>query len=196
VRTTNGKGTVLLTAPFDVGRWLVRQALEARWRQSAPEPLPGEYTLYNDLLWQYAAPKLPPDLQTWWERADPAAAGTLDTAAAAAAATALADDPAMEGWLRWSTALWHSVKYRAQQPPAVAPATLVSLLLRELVRMPDHRPLLQTMTAGLRVQTLWYAVAGEEANAARAALLTRATAQLPITDNPLVARLLEKGYRA
>lgn len=196
VRTTNGKSAVLLTVPFDVGRWLVRQALEARWRQSSPDPLPGEYTLYNDLLWQFAAPKLPPALMNWWERSDPAAAGTVDVSAAAEAALALVDDPAMAGWLRWSTALWHNVKYRSQQPPAVAPATLVSLLLRELVRMPDHRVLLQSMAAGLRVQTLWYATAGSETNAARAALLARATARLPITDNPLVARLLEKGYGA
>ena len=55
----------------------------------------------------------------------------------------------MEGWVRWSTAMWHNVKYRSQQPPAVPPATLVSLLLRELGRMPDHRALLQAMIGRL-----------------------------------------------
>ena len=90
--------------------------------------------------------------------------------------------------------MWHNVKYRSQQPPAVPPATLVSLLLRELGRMPDHRALLKAMIAGLRVQTLWYAIAGSPANAGRAALLARATATLPITDNPLVAGLLAKGF--
>ena len=52
------------------------------------------------------------------------------------------------------------------------------------------------MIAGLRVQTLWYAVAGERRNAGRAALLAPATATLPITDNPLVAGLLAKGFKA
>ena len=49
------------------------------------------------------------------------------------------------------------------------------------------------MTAGLRVQTLWYAVAGDPANAERAALLAQATATLPITENPFIADLLERG---
>jgi hypothetical protein len=197
VRTTGREGTVLLTAPFDVGRWLVRQALEARWRDPAAEPLPGEYTLFNDLLWEFGAPKLPPDLAEWWARATPPAASPAaapDFVAVSEAATVLADDPAMEGWLRWSRSLWNSVKYRSQQPPAVPPVTLVSLLLRELVRMPDHRQLLQTMAAGLRVQTLWYAIAGSPSHATRAALLARTMLALPITDNPFNARLLEKGY--
>jgi hypothetical protein len=111
----------------------------------------------------------------------------------AAAAQALVAEAAMEGWLRWSLATWQNVKYRSQQAPEVPPATLVSLLLRELGRMPDHRLLLQAMAAGLRVQALWYAIAGDEANAERAALLAGATATLPITENPLLARLLERG---
>ena len=92
--------------------------------------------------------------------------------------------------------MWHNVKYRSQQPPAVPPATLVSLLLRELGRMPDHKALLQAMVAGLRVQTLWYATAGDQPNAGHTALLARATAALPITENPLLAGLLQKGFRA
>ncbi len=211
VRTSGGQNTVLLSAPFDVGRWLVRQALDARWRQppssagsqsggqADDDTLRGEYTLYNDLLWQFAAPTLPSALAEWWERAD-GSHGPLDTtrdaAKVAAAAAVLVEDPAMEGWVRWSAAMWHNVKYRSQQPPAVPPATLVSLLLRELGRMPDHKALLQAMIAGLRVQTLWYAVAGDETNAGHAALLARATAALPITDNPLLAGLLQKGFKA
>lgn len=196
VRTSNSQNSVLLCAPFDVGRWLVRQALEARWGQSTPDPLPGEYTLYNDLLWQFAAPRLPAELVEWWEQSDAETGATIDVAKVAEAAAILVDDPAMEGWVRWSAAMWHNVKYRSQQPPAVPPATLVSLLLRELGRMPDHRTLLKAMVAGLRVQTLWYAIAGSPANAARTALLARATATLPITENALIAGLLEKGFSA
>lgn len=196
VRAGGGQTTVLLAAPLDVGRWLVRQALAAHWSQSSPQPLPDEYTLYNDLLWQFAAPALPPTLAAWWERtANPPeqAAGGVSAAAVAAAAQALVAEPAMEGWLRWSLATWQNVKYRSQQAPEVPPGTLVSLLLRELGRMADHRLLLGAMAAGLRVQTLWYAIAGDAANAERAALLAQATVTLPITENPLLARLLERG---
>lgn len=211
VRTSGGQNTVLLSAPFDVGRWLVRQALDARWRQlqgstagqpvnqAGDDPLRGEYALYNDLLWQFAAPSLPAELAEWWDRSDAGRGAvdmTRDAAKVTEAASALVDDPAMEGWVRWSTAMWHNVKYRSQQPPAVPPPTLVSLLLRELGRMPDHKALLQAMVAGLRVQTLWYAMAGDQANAGHTALLARATAVLPITENPLLAGLLQKGFRA
>jgi hypothetical protein len=197
VRAGGGQTTVLLAAPFDVGRWLVRQAMQAHWSQPSPQPLPNEYVLYNDLLWQFPAPILPPALAAWWERtanppAQPATGG-VSAAALAAAAQALVAEAAMEGWLRWSVATWQNVKYRSQQTPEVPPATLVSLLLRELGRMPDHRLLLQAMAAGLRVQTLWYAIAGDAANAERAALLAQATITLPITENPLLARLLERG---
>jgi hypothetical protein len=196
VRTNNSQTSVLLCAPFDVGRWLVRQALEARWRQPAFDPLPGEYTLYNDFLWQFAAPKLPAELAEWWQQSDAGAGAPIEVTRVAEAATLLVEEPAMEGWVRWSAAMWQNVKFRSQQPPAVPPATLVSLLLRELGRMPDHGTLLKAMVAGLRVQTLWYAIAGSPANAARTALLARATATLPITENALIAVLLEKGFGA
>ena len=193
VRTSGTQNTVLLVAPLDVGRWLVRRALEAHWQQPTPQPLPGEYTLYNDLIWQFAAPHLPADLTAWWERSAAQGGQPPSASALAAAAHALAEEAAMEAWLRWSLITWQNVKYRSQQAPAVPSRTLVSLLLRELGRMPDHRALLQAMTAGLRVQTLWYAVAGDPANAERAALLAQATATLPITENPFIADLLERG---
>lgn len=202
VRTSGGQSTVLLAAPLDVGRWLVHQALAAHWRQTAlgtaAQPLPSEYALYNDLLWQFAEPHLPADLAAWWLRAtaqwdQPPAAASVSVDATAAAAHALVDDAAMESWLRWSTVTWQNVKYRSQQAPEVPARTLVNLLLRELGRLPDHRTLLQAMATGLCVQTLWYAVAGDTANAERAALLAQATAVLPVTENPLIAELLERG---
>lgn len=192
VRTNGGQTAVLLAAPFEAGRWLVRQALDAHWRQPTSQPLPDDYTLYNDLIWQFSVPQLPPELVQWWERSGEQP-DLPQPAAVASVARALVSDPAMEGWLRWSTATWQSVKYRSQQAPEIPAATLVSLLLRELARMPDHRSLLLSMAAGLRAQALWYAVAGDHANAERAALLARAMTVLPITENPLISALLERG---
>jgi hypothetical protein len=225
VRTSSGQTAVLLAIPFELGRWLLQQALAAHWRQAsgpaanapagsgaappAAQPtLPGEYALYNDLLWQFAAPdpaQLPADLAAWVARTaagdsaapsqgvTPPVTPPVTAQQAAAAAAVLVQDAAMEGWLRWAFATWQNVKYRSQQTPEVPPATLVSLLLRELGRLPDHRLLLGAMAAGLRLQTLWYAAAGDPANAERAALLARVTANWPVIENPLIAGLLERG---
>ncbi len=198
VRTNSGQTAVLLAAPFDVGRWLVHKALAAHWAQPAPPPLPDEYILYNDLLWQFGAPHLAPELADIVARSarpDDRAGGAAAAGAAAlsAAADALVADPAMEGWLRWSQVTWQNVKYRSQQTPEVPAGTLVSLLLRELGRMTDHRLLLDAMAAGLRVQALWYAVANAPVQAEYAVRLAQVMATLPITENPLLARLLERG---
>jgi hypothetical protein len=178
----------------------VQQGLKAHWDNPSAEPLPAEYLLYNDLIWQFGAPKLPPEFATWWERsgAQPniLPSALPDAMTLADAAGGLVEDEAMYGWVRWSKALWNNVKYRSQQPPDVPSTTLISLLLREMSRMPDHRLLLKSMAAGLRTQTLWYAVAGNTVQAERAALLAQATAILPITENPLVAGLLAKGLGA
>ena len=98
-----------LCSPTRVGNRAVARHGGANWRQPTSEPLPGEYILYNDLLWQFAAPKLPAELAEWWKRSDAASGGPVDTAKVAEAAAFLVDDPAMEGWVRWSVAMWHNV---------------------------------------------------------------------------------------
>jgi hypothetical protein len=190
----SGHATVLLEVPFVVGRWLAAEALAAQHKRNKAWSLPGEYALYNDLLWQFEVPHLPDEVNRWWERSAPAALSP-NTGELADAAAALAPDPAMESWVRWGQAVWESV----QQPPRytrdIPSAALVSLLLRELGRTPDHGNLLQAMAAGLREQTLWFALAGQPEQAARAAQLASVTPVLPIAENPLLAVLLEAGLR-
>jgi hypothetical protein len=99
----------------------------------------------------------------------------------------------MEGWVRWATAVWDSVQPAGSVPQELPRAALVALLLRELERMPDHPHLLQAMATGLRVQTIWFVLAGEPQNAAHAAALAAVMTHLPINENPFLALLLERG---
>ena len=59
VGTTGEETAVLLEVPFAVGRWLALQAAHAQQRQEPPAPLPAEYKLRNDLIWEYETPHLP-----------------------------------------------------------------------------------------------------------------------------------------
>lgn len=195
VRTSSVQTMVLLEAPLAVGRWLVRKAFEAHWRQEQAAPLAGEYILYNDWVWQFEAPQLPAELEALWVRGGDTGNAPIDAAALIDAAAALAVTPAMEGWVRWSTAVWDGVQPSASVPQELPRSALVALLLRELGRMPDHANLLAAMAAGLRVQSLWFALAAEPQNAARAATLAAATARLPIGENPLLVILLERGLQ-
>ena len=56
-------------------------------------------------------------------------------------------------------------------------------------------PISKRKGSGLRVQSLWFALAAEPQNAARAATLAAATARLPIGENPLLVILLERGLQ-
>ena len=57
-----GEALVFLETPFDYGRWLVQQALTAHWNGMGWREFFDEYTLYNDLIWQFDAPKLDDDI--------------------------------------------------------------------------------------------------------------------------------------
>ena len=193
VRSSSDQTTVLLETPLDVGRWLVRKACEAHWRQERPVALPGEYILYNDLIWQYEAPHLPDDLEEWWARSGDVGSGAYEATAMIDPAAILLENPAMEGWVRWAIAVWNSVQPAGSVPQELPRAALVALLLRELGRMPDHANLLQAMATGLRVQTIWFAVVGEPQSAAHAAAVAAGMTRLPISENPFLALLLERG---
>ena len=62
VTADSGESIALLEAPFDFGRWRVQTALAAHWAFESPRPLPGEYRLYNDLIWQFGPPRVDPTL--------------------------------------------------------------------------------------------------------------------------------------
>ena len=188
--------TVLLESPLDVGRWLVQSAQEIKWQRGEPQPLGGEYALYNDLIWQFDAPHLPPALEELWSQPAVAENDRPDRAALTAAAAALVSHPAMQGWRQWSVAVWASLQPLPDAPRSLAPSALVIVLFRELSQLPDHGELLHAMQVGLRVQALWFAIAGDRPDADRALLLARWIDRLPITENPWLEALLEMGLRS
>ncbi len=190
-----GRG-VLLTmqeTPFDLGRWLLRTALAVHWGGEQVQPLPNEYYLYNDLLWEHAAPQIDAGLAERWAVATPPPDAIPDPEALGEAAEALMDHQAMQGWLLWSLALWETVEPSARQRHS--PGTLVRLVLRELAEAPEKDDLLHAMATGLRALSLWCASAGDLQHADHAGLFAVWFERLPVGENPLLELLLLRGLQ-
>ena len=190
-----GRGALLTMqeTPFDLGRWLLRTALAVHWAREQVQPLPNEYYLYNDRLWEYTAPQIDAALAQRWTAPTAPPDAIPDPDALGEAAEALMDHPAMQGWLLWSLALWETVEPSARQRHS--PGTLVRLVLRELAEAPEKDDLLQAMATGLRALSLWFASSGDNLHADRAGLFVRWFARLPVAENPLLELLLLRGLQ-
>ncbi len=184
----------MLETPFDVARWLVQQALAAQWQPTEPAETPGEYRLYNDLIWQFVAPRLPEAFMPFF--AEEAVTGlerpNLD--ALHDAAEPLIRHPAMRVWLGWAANVWVLVGSLQEAVTEEQIHALIGYILREIDTLPQRTQLLEHMAIALRTQALWFAIHGEANHAGQALLLARGLRALPLRQNPLLAGLLRAGY--
>jgi hypothetical protein len=192
VRTDNGQTAVLLEIPFDVGRWLLWQAHIAHWLAVPLRSLPGEYRLYGDQLWHFAAPEVNPVLAAYFVD-DETPLPPLDELEGVV--TELLAHPAMEGWAFNNRLLLHSLGAVGSSLAQLPVQEVATVMLHELAQRPEYVQLLTALTAALRAQAVWLHVAGNVESAQRAHLLARTMSQLPFTHNPLLLRLLEAGLR-
>lgn len=186
---------IMLEAPLDVGRWLVQQALAAHWRQAEPADLPGEYLLYNDLCWQFAAPHLPDAYAHFFTTAPATGLDQPDMAALTNAADALVRHPSLRGWVGWAANVWSMLDSQQDDAGVERVHALIAYILRELDALPQRNQLLDHMATALRTQALWFALYSEGDNAGHALLLARWMRALPMRQNPLLAGLLQAGHK-
>ncbi|MCS6828472.1 MAG: hypothetical protein NZ553_17790, partial [Caldilinea sp.] len=183
----------LLEAPFEVGRWLLQRALEAHWKQKESAELPGEYRLYNDLLWQFAAPALPEPYQSFFNEEAEIVSDRPGPEELAHMAARLLEQPAMRSWTKWASNVWSML------PPLPAPLSpdharsFTEHILHEIEASPQRNPFLEGVTAALQAQALWFAISGEQKAAEQAAILSRRMQSLPAPQNPLLIQLLLTG---
>lgn len=184
----------MLETPLSVGRWLVQQALAAHWRLAEPPDLPGEYKLYNDLIWQFAPPHLPEELSYIFAELPNSGLEQPDLPALHEAVDALVGHPLLRAWVGWAASVWMMLETRPGAASATQIQALIAFILREFDALPQRAQLLDNMTVALRTQALWFALHGEADNARRALLLARWMRVLPIRQNPLLVGLLQAGY--
>jgi hypothetical protein len=192
VRSDHGQSSVLLEIPFEVARWLVAQAHTAHWAAVPLRPLPGEYRLYGDRLWLYPVPEVDPALSLYFsdDESPLPPVDELDKAA-----EELLAHPALAGWSFNHRLLLHSLGAAGSSLAQLPMHEVASVMLRELAQRAEYVQLLAALSAALRSQAVWLHIAGNLESAQRAHLLARTMAQLPLTQNPLLLRLLETGLR-
>ncbi len=191
VATDDGGTAVLLEVPFDYGRWLLATAIEFQ-RSGKAQPLTGEYTLYNDLIWQFDAPQVDEQVKLFFQpklAVKPVVnAETLD----AYAANLLAH-PIMEEWKLQNRSLLQAARPNASAAATLPATGIVAMLLHELEKWPENRVLVNALEVGLRAQAGWLYYRGEPENAQQAQILADQMQQLPLPQNPLLARMLAAG---
>lgn len=186
--------TMMLETPLAAGRWLVQQALTAHWRRTDPPDLPGEYKLYNDLIWQFAPPQLPNELSHIFTEITHSGLEQPDLSGLYAAVDVLVQHPLMRAWVGWAANVWTMLDALPGVAPDVQIQALIAFILREFEALPQRAQLLDNMAVALRTQALWFAIHGETDNASRALLLARWMRILPLRQNPLLIGLLQAGH--
>lgn len=124
VKTDTGENAVLLEAPFDFCRARILAALATGWQVEPKRDLPAEYQLYNDLIWQFAAPQPPEDLDAYFSETaqDAPGAGNLPPEELDYHAEQLLQHPAMSHW-RVQNRMLHQLLRRARDPEAFGGAS-------------------------------------------------------------------------
>ena len=199
VRTDTGDAAVLMEAPFEFGRWLILQAAAAHWRSPELRPLPGDYRLYSDLIWQFGPPQPEASLPAFFVPQPAVAsadASAPDAEELAQAVARLLEHPAMAGWFLNQRAIVPGVDPALNGPEMQAPGEVIAHTLRVLEQWPEHPHLLASLEAGLRTQAAWLYLLGSVDLAQSARQLADSAVLRPPTQNPLLAALLERGLQA
>lgn len=193
VMSDNGGDAIVLETPFDYGRWLLAEALAAQQANASTLPLPGEYQLYNDRIWEFAPPFVEEVVQGYWQpQADVEVTEDLLERLQVEVDTLFAH-PVMEKWALQQAAVVRAMAPGARPSAKLPVAETINVLLREIAKWPESAGLVSALEQGLRGQAGWLHFAGQAALAQSAVTLANAMKQLPLAQNPVLARMLVKG---
>lgn len=187
-------GALCVEAPFDVGRLLLLRAVRVHGDATEVRPLPREYLLCNDLLWQFGPPQASARVL---DLLDGPVAAPMAESDAQAATQRLLVLPCMSHW---------------QIPDAmqVADPNLMRLLrtlpkspveaARSLIHLFDESSMFDDLTrvwaGALRWQAVWLETAGEASAADDARALAELTTVVPPRGNPFMEAIITNGIRA
>ena len=186
-----GVETLFLEVPFDVGRWLLRRALEAHHAGRARAALPGEYILYNDWLWEFDAPHIAPEIAALLEL--PGEGELEQLAPDGDRLDELFAHPGMAAWRlpvrRLPEEAAAAVAASSESPVEEAARAAVRALDAAQARAALQPPL----QAGLLLAGLWFALLGRADLAAACRWLAGTLGRGPAADHPLLLHMVGRG---
>jgi hypothetical protein len=188
VHNDGGATMVLAETPFDVGRWLVAQAGRAHLAAEPGQPLPREYQLYNDSLWEFAPPEVDASITGIWSAAS--APVVPEPAILHRDTEAIFAQPVMAHWEVQSNAIVQALPPNARPASDLPIAETVAALVRAINLWPESSALPEALARGLRGQALWFQITGQPQLAQRAKTLADALPRLPLAENPVLAHML------
>lgn len=204
IAITSNTPMVFLEVPVDYARWYLQRLLVRHWEQSAPRPLPPEYTLHNLHLFRYQPPHLSPTLETLlqsgparWEAMMRQAGGQKSSSDPAHRLAELAAEflrhPAMSGWFFQEPAMRETILRATSQSGPTDPSILLPPLMAQMFGGEAGVVMAQRLQVALQAQAAWLSIAGHERNAGNAMLLAESFVHIPIAEHPLTALMVEVG---
>ncbi len=183
-----------LEAPFDLGRWLIQQALSAHATGISQRPLSGEFKLYSELFWQFAPPRVDAAAARFLAPVPPEEIAAATTQRLTALVDELMAHPAMAAWVFPVQTLLESENPESQLKSPANPDDVLTLLLSMIEGEELVEQLVPALTRGLQLQGLWLHQAGERALAETARLLAAVIPATPVRENPLLMAMLQRGW--
>lgn len=221
VSLDGGDSIVFLEAPFDYARWLVFTALAPHWSGDAWQPLFGEYSLYNDMLWQFPAPELSHTLKGYFANAsaqsgheqssqgEPTEEQTTKSADGNSLtdpedeiqkldemAAELLQHPAMGGWILHSYLFWNAIQAGFKAGDDNSIDDLTQTVIQEVMKWPEQDIFIQGLHNGLKCQSAWLKIAGMDKAAEQAHQLAQSLATQTANHNPFLYRYLRQAIAA
>lgn len=185
-----GEPVAYLEVPFEYARWLIQETLATHWEGDAAQALFGEYTLYNDLLWQFDAPQANEDLAKYFESTSNPDFNLQELEGAVDSVLA---HPAMVSWIQAKQAVLQAIRKHLVFNFDNDIHEIAALLLEELSQWPDYQILITGLRNGLVLQGPWLEIAGSEKAAAQTKMIRQSFDALPPNQNPFLIQLFSHG---
>lgn len=186
-----GEPIPFVEASFDVGRWLLGRAVDAHHAGRAGRALPGEYTLYNDWLWEFDAPKVAP------ETAALAALPEEDELGRIAPAGDLLDElfahPGMGAWRLSAHNLGEAAQSAWLDSSSAPLEDAAHAVVRALDTQEVRASLLPPFTDGLLLSALWFGLLERSDLAAVCRWLAGTLGRGSLADHPLLLHMVGQG---
>ncbi len=218
VSLDGGESIVFLEAPFDYARWLVFSSLSPHWANDSWQSLFGEYSLYNDMIWQFSAPELPDSLRGYFaehakhedlqseegengesqetEAEDAEGDPAEEIERLDAVAAELLQHPVMGGWILHSYLFWNAIRSGFSSSDSESVDELTQTVINEVMKWPEQEIFVEGLLNGLMCQCAWLKIAGMDKAAEQAHLMAKSLTTKPIDQSPFLYRYLRQAIAA